>query len=37
MKYNLLTTNDCTFQLYHIDYGIDNNKFKNPLFLKLLV
>ena len=40
--YNLLTTNDCTFQLYHIDYGIDINNFNNPItpylrqeFLKL--
>ena len=40
--YNLLTTNDCTFQLYHIDYGIDINNFNNPVtpylrqeFLKL--
>ena len=40
--YNLLTTDDCTFQLYHIDYGIDINNFNNPVtpylrqeFLKL--
>ena len=40
--YNLLTINDCTFQLYHIDYGIDINDFDNPIkpflrqeFLKL--
>ena len=40
--YDLLTTNDCTFQLYHTDYGIDIHDFNNPVipyirqeFLKL--
>ena len=33
--YNLLTLNDCTFQLYHIDYGIDINDFSNPIKLYL--
>ena len=40
--YNLLTADDCTFQLFHIDYGIDVKKHKNPVspyirqeFLKL--
>ena len=33
--YNLLSINDCSFQLYHIDYGIDINDFNNPLKLYL--
>ena len=42
LYYHILTADDCTFQLYHIDYGIDVNKQKNPVspyirqeFLKL--
>ena len=41
-NYNLLTMNDCTFQLYHIDVGINVENFLNPIqpylrqeFLKL--
>ena len=40
--YDLLTRNDCTFQLYHTDYGVNVNDYKNPIqpflrqeFLKL--
>ena len=42
LYYHLLTQDDCTFQLYHIDYGIDVKSKKNPVspyirqeFLKL--
>ena len=40
--YNFLTDDDCTFQLYHLDYGIDITNHYNPIspymkqeFLKL--
>ena len=40
--YDLLTRNDCTFQLYHTDYGVNVKDYKNPIqpflrqeFLKL--
>ena len=29
--YDLLTRNDCTFQLYHTDYGVNVNDYKNPI------
>ena len=29
--YDILTKNDCTFQLYHIDNGIDIDNFDNPI------
>lgn len=29
--YDLLTRNDCTFQLYHTDYGVNIKDYKNPI------
>ncbi len=29
--YHLLTADDCSFQLFHIDYGINVNNHKNPV------